>query len=98
MFPIPLENVSVLFVEPVEDVRQKFPLDLNDILRPIYETYLEIQRVILGQVATARMRLRAVNVPCLIDTLKARDSVFLVKLGTLREVGDAVEIFQLEEI
>src|SRR5262245_38448789 len=98
MLPIPLENMSVLFVEPVEDVSQQFALDLNDILGPVNEAHLEIERVILGQVATARVRLRAINVPCLIDTLEPRDSVLLVELRTLREVGDAVEIFQLEEI
>src|SRR5262252_3273857 len=48
--------------------------------------------------ATARMRLCAVNVPCLIDSLEARDSMFLVELRTLRKISHAVEIFQLEEI
>src|SRR5262249_31205632 len=44
------------------------------------------------------MRLRAVNVACLIDSLESGDSIFLVELGALREISYAVEIFQLEEI
>src|SRR5262245_34742123 len=92
------KNVFILLVEPLKDVCQQLTLDLNDILRPVNETHLEIERVILGQVATARVRLRAVNVPCLIDSFETCDSMFLVELGTLRKVSDAVEILQLEEI
>src|SRR5215468_9889288 len=98
MISIPLKNVFILFVEPVKDVGQQLSLDLNNILRPVNEANLEIERVILGQVATARVRLRAVNVPCLIDPLETCAPMFLVELRALREVGDAVEIFQLEEI
>jgi hypothetical protein len=43
--------------------------------------------------AAARVRLRAVDVPCLIDSLETRDSMLLVELWALREVGDEVEIF-----
>src|SRR5262249_28629458 len=92
------KNVSILLVKLVKDVCQKFTLDLNDILRPVNEAHLEIERVILGQVTAARVRLRAINVPCLIDPLEARDSMFLVELRTLRKISDAVEIFQFEEI
>src|SRR5262249_29553447 len=98
MFSITSKNVFILLVEPVKDVGQELTLDLNNVLRPVNEAHLEIERVILGQVATARMRLRAVNVPCLIDSLESGDSMFLVELGALREVGYTVEIFQLEEI
>src|SRR5499426_2680852 len=98
MLSIPPKNMVILLVEPLKDVCQEFTLDLNDVLRPVNEAHLEIERVILGQVATARVRLRAVNVPCLIDSLEARDPMFLVELRTLRKIGDAVEIFQLEEI
>src|SRR5262249_32506189 len=98
MFSITSKNVFILLVEPVKDVGQELTLDLNNVLRPVDEAHLEIERVILGQVATARVRLRAVNVPCLIDSLEACDPMFLVELGTLREVSDAVEILQLEEV
>src|SRR5262249_48423094 len=58
----------------------------------------EIERVILGQVATARMWLRAVHVTRLIYALEPRNAVFLIELRALGEVGDAVEILQLKEI
>src|SRR5262247_1010688 len=98
MLSITPKNVFILLVEPVKDVGQELTLDLNNVLRPVNEAHLEIERVILGQVATARVRLRAVNVPCLIDSLEARDSMFLVELRALRKISHAVEIFQLEEI
>ena len=42
------------------------------------------------------MRLGAIDVSRFVDTLETGDAVFLVKLGTLREVGNAIEIFNLK--
>ena len=45
-----------------------------------------------------RVRLRAVDVTGLEDALEARNAVLLVELRALREIGNAIEVLDLEEI
>jgi hypothetical protein len=41
--PIPFEQWRVLGVEFVEEIREKFSFDLNDVLRAINEAHLEVE-------------------------------------------------------
>src|SRR5206468_12357622 len=58
----------------------------------------DIQRIVLGQVTAGSVRLGAIDVRGLIDALQAGHAVFLVKLGTLRQVRYAIKIFDFEKI
>ncbi len=50
-----VDKLSVLAVESVEHVRQEFTLELNDVLRPVNEAELDIERIAFSQVAAGRM-------------------------------------------
>src|SRR5215510_11670901 len=98
LVPVVLKNVSVLVTEPVKHIGQQLAFDLNDIFRPINEANLEIERVILGEVTAARMRLCPINMPSLVHSLKSSNSMFLIKLGTLSQVGNTIEVLQGKQI
>src|SRR5215510_12720533 len=96
--PVVLKNVSVLVTEPVKHIGQQLAFDLDNVFRPINEANLEIERVILSEVTATRMRLRPINMPGLIHALKSSNPMLFIKLGTLSQVGDTVEVLQGKQI
>ena len=93
-----MEDRGKVLIQASEDCVQKLALQLNDVLRTIDEAEFDVERVILGEMAAGRVRLGPIYVTCFEDSLQARHGMFLVKLRTLRQICDTVEVLQLEQI
>src|ERR1700737_1127769 len=77
---------------------QQLALKLNDIFGTVDETNLYIERVVFSEVTAGCVRLGSIHMTRLKNSLKTRNSVFLVKLRALCQVSDAVKVIQFEEI
>src|SRR5579862_4057685 len=92
------DHVAVRLIETLEHAGKQLAFELNYIFRPVDEAELNIERIILGQVAARGVRLRAIDMRGLIHTFQPGNAVFLIELRALREIGNAVKVFNFEKI
>src|ERR1051326_6895186 len=90
--------MAVVVINLVENRRQQFSLQLNNVLRPGDEPHFQIERIVFCEVPAGGMRLCAINVTGLIDALEPSNTVFFVELRALRQISDAFKIFDLKQV